>query len=229
MTPRNAPNALEIPELLIVVLKYGDRDLLSSAILVNRLWFECGFPLLWQFKSAIELASVRDIDRRQMYASQLRTLRFDRDDINDSYKALQALAFPNMKELKMAECLMTDKLLRYLRPQIEKLTLEKVDWTDKDLELVAESAHHLKDISLGVVTYGVFNDSIARFLGTCLSAEKIRVYESYKEKDPRYGPWRVECITLTGNTVKNVVADVREPFASLRALRIRTLTGSTSP
>ncbi|OAA66277.1 C6 zinc finger domain protein [Cordyceps fumosorosea ARSEF 2679] len=232
MEPRS-PEALKIPELIIIILKLVDKRTLMEALVVNKRWFECAILLLWRKANLGDLALIQAADRRQSCAEKIRILRFpDGKAFNDD--KTRDLAFPRLRSLRFKR-LSDVQLLAYLKPCVKRLKLMDVLWSDDDFSAAAKLAGNLKYIRLRNMTERASSAALANFLGSCVSAERIEVFEresfEHHEGVNEYHLRLAELRhlktldqlgeNLTAATVGRIAETVDGPFASLRLLSTR--------
>lgn len=236
----SASHALKIPEILTHILENGNYATLNAATLVNKLWFECAFPIFWQHGDALKLANVPDADRRQMYASQMTVLVFVVDDLRNSHDRLMDLDFPKLKKLELDHCGASHLFLHYLRPKVEHLVLNGVDWFSSQFDDAAKVVGHLKTIEFDCVGWHSSSAAIASFLKHCKCLETALLFNIGDDEDFEAADCVVALATLhrleklncvleiTEDAVHQITKNVPQPFARLRWLSSHVQSAAVS-
>lgn len=121
----------ELPEILYQILGYlkCDSRSLASAILVNKLWFECAIRFLW-YKPPLGALLALPKHRLQFYASQIYDLDLSAARVDDHEK-LKDVQFTSARKVCIdayrVEIGRKTYVNQYLQPQLEELLVFGAD------------------------------------------------------------------------------------------------------
>ncbi|KAL1984092.1 hypothetical protein VTN96DRAFT_9592 [Rasamsonia emersonii] len=228
--------ALELPEILLEIFGYleSDRPSLAAAIRVNRKWFLHGTTILWRQASPRELARAAE-NRRQFYASKIRSLVFDESKASyDPYDLIEDLEVTNLKSVtiwgfRTANIL---RLKQYLQPSLEEFLFYEGDIDSSLLDHLKTTCRRLRKIVIDSPEPHITPSEFSEFLQGCASLESMKFmfdmdrlitdetllhlagHENLKVLDVG--------VRIYKATIEEILTKVPTPFKALQKLKIVT-------